>query len=96
MHILILAAGASTRLGQPKQLVRLGGRPALHHVMSNALAMPDSTVSVIIGAHAGDLTGMLGRSSASIVVNRNWEEGIASSIRAGLAAAPPSCDAVMT
>jgi molybdenum cofactor cytidylyltransferase len=94
MHILILAAGASTRLGQPKQLVRLGGRPALHYVLSSALAMPDCTVSVVVGAHARDLTVLVGRTSASIVVNRQWEEGIASSIRAGLSAAPPASDAV--
>lgn len=95
MHILILAAGASTRLGRPKQLVRLGGRPALHHVVSSALALPDCSVSVVVGAHARDITVMLGRTSASIVVNRNWEEGIASSIRAGISAAPPGCNAVM-
>jgi molybdenum cofactor cytidylyltransferase len=95
MHIVVLAAGASRRLGQPKQLVRLGGRPALHIVVSNAVALPGSTVSVVVGAHAGDLTHMLGRSSVSVVVNRNWEEGIAASIRAGLAAAPPACEAVM-
>jgi molybdenum cofactor cytidylyltransferase len=95
MHILVLAAGASRRLGQPKQLVRLGGRPALHIVVSNAVALSGSTVSVVVGAHAGDLTHMLGRSSVSVVVNRTWEEGIAASIRAGLAAAPPACEAVM-
>jgi molybdenum cofactor cytidylyltransferase len=95
MHVLILAAGASRRLGQPKQLVRLGGRPALHIVVSNAVALPGCTVSVVVGANAGDLSYMLSRSSVAVVVNRNWEEGIASSIRAGLAAAPPGCEAAM-
>jgi CTP:molybdopterin cytidylyltransferase MocA len=38
-HILVLAAGASSRLGQPKQLVKLAGRPALHIVVSNAVAL---------------------------------------------------------
>ena len=95
LHILVLAAGASTRLGQPKQLVRLGGRPALHIVVSNAVALTGGTVSVVVGANAGDLTYMLAHSSASVVVNRHWEEGIAASIRVGLAAAPPACEAVM-
>jgi molybdenum cofactor cytidylyltransferase len=94
-HILVLAAGASRRLGQPKQLVRLGGRPALHIVVSNAVALGGSTVSVVVGANAGDLTYMLAHSSASVVVNPHWEEGIASSIRVGLAGAPPACEAVM-
>jgi molybdenum cofactor cytidylyltransferase len=95
LHILVLAAGASTRLGQPKQLVQLGGRPALHIVVSNAVAVAGSTVSVVVGANARDLTYMLAHSPVSIVVNRHWEEGIAASIRAGLAAAPPACEALM-
>jgi molybdenum cofactor cytidylyltransferase len=77
-HVIILAGGASTRLGQPKQLVKLGGRPALHIVISNAVAVAGSDVTVVLGAHA-----------------REWEEGMASSIRAGLAALPPACEAVM-
>ena len=95
LHILVLAAGASTRLGQPKQLVKLGGRPALHRVVSNAVAIAGHSVTVVIGAHARDMTHLLGHSPASVIVNREWEEGMASSIRRGLAALPAACDAVM-
>lgn len=95
LHILVLAAGASTRLGQPKQLVKLGGRPALHRVVSNAVAIAGHSVTVVIGAHARDMTHLLGHSPASVIVNRDWEEGMASSIRRGLAALPAACDAVM-
>jgi molybdenum cofactor cytidylyltransferase len=95
LHILVLAAGASTRLGQPKQLVRLGGRPALHIVVSNAVALAGHAVTVVLGAHARDLTHLLAHSPASVIVNRHWEEGMGSSIRAGLEALPPGCDAVM-
>jgi molybdenum cofactor cytidylyltransferase len=95
LHILVLAAGASTRLGQPKQLVKLGGRPALHRVVSNAVAIAGHSVTVVIGAHARDMTHLLGHSPASVIVNREWEEGMASSIRRGLVALPAACDAVM-
>ena len=95
LHILVLAAGGSTRLGQPKQLVQLGGRPALHRVLSNCVAVAGSSVSVVIGAHASDLTRLITQTPASMLVNRHWEEGIASSIRRGLASLPPTCDAVM-
>src|SRR5262245_46778468 len=95
LHVLVLAAGASSRLGQPKQLVRLGGRPALHMVVSNAVALTGHAVTVVLGAHAQDMTHLLAHSPASVVVNREWEEGMASSIRRGLAALPPACDAVM-
>jgi molybdenum cofactor cytidylyltransferase len=95
LHILVLAAGASTRLGQPKQLVQLGGRPVLHRVVANCVAVAGNAVTVVIGAHARDMTRLLGHSQASMIVNRQWEEGIASSIRRGLATLPATCDAVM-
>ncbi|MET0983922.1 MAG: nucleotidyltransferase family protein [Steroidobacteraceae bacterium] len=95
VHVLVLAAGASTRLGEPKQLVRVGGRPALHTVVANAVSIAGHAVTVILGAHARDLTHMLLHSPASVVINREWEEGMASSIRRGMAAVPPGCEAVM-
>jgi molybdenum cofactor cytidylyltransferase len=95
VHVLVLAAGASTRLGQPKQLVQIGGRPALHIAMSNAVAVAGNAVTVVIGANANDLTYLLSHSPASSLVNRQWEEGIASSIRCGLTVVPAAADAVM-
>lgn len=95
LHVLVLAAGASTRLGQPKQLVRIGGRPVLHGVVSRAAAIGDHTVTVVIGAHAADLTRLLAQTPASVVVNRHWQEGMASSIRCGLAAVPVSAESVL-
>ena len=95
VHVLVLAAGASTRLGQPKQLVRLGGRPALHIVLANAVTVAGNAVTVVIGANAQELTHMLAHSPASSIVNRHWEEGIAASIRCGLGSVPSSADAVM-
>ena len=95
LHVLVLAAGASVRLGQPKQLVRVAGRPALHSVVSQATAIAGHAVTVVIGAHAAALTHLLQHSGVSLVVNRNWEEGMASSIRFGVASLPPACDAVL-
>lgn len=94
-HIIILAAGASTRLGRPKQLVKLGSRPVLHRVISSAAQVVGHDLTVVLGAHAKDMTRLLSGSSASWVVNRQWEEGISSSIRAGLAVLPPACEAVL-
>ncbi|MGH8178085.1 MAG: nucleotidyltransferase family protein [Steroidobacter sp.] len=95
LHILVLAAGASTRLGRPKQLVKLGGRPVLHRVVSNAVSLGGSAVTVIVGAHAREMTHLLAHSPASVLVNRQWEEGMGSSLRFGVAALPPACDAVL-
>lgn len=95
VHILILAAGASTRLGQPKQLVKIAGRPALHVVVEHAVAIAGNAVTVVVGAHAKELTYLFGRSPASWIVNKHWEEGMASSLKCGLGAVPPAADAVM-
>lgn len=94
-HILVLAAGASSRLGQPKQLVKLAGRPALHIVVSNAVAVSGHAVTVVVGAHAREMTHLLAHSPASVIVNRQWQEGMASSLRFGVASLPPACEAVM-
>jgi molybdenum cofactor cytidylyltransferase len=94
-HILVLAAGASTRLGQPKQLVKLAGRPALHIVVSNAVAVAGHAVTVVVGAHAREMTHLLAHSPASVIVNRQWQEGMGASLRFGVASLPPGCEAVM-
>jgi molybdenum cofactor cytidylyltransferase len=95
LHVIVLAAGSSSRLGQPKQLVKLGGRPVLHTVVSNAVAVAGHAVTVVLGAHAQGLTRLLAHSPASVVVNRHWEEGLASSLRCGLMSLPPSCSAAL-
>jgi molybdenum cofactor cytidylyltransferase len=95
LQVLVLAAGASTRLGQPKQLVQIAGRPALQHVLSNAIAVAGSAVTVVLGSQAADMTRLLQHSSASVVINRQWQEGMAASIRSGVSALSPACDAVL-
>lgn len=95
LHALVLAAGASTRFGSPKQLVRVQGRPLLHRAVANATEIAGHAVLVVLGAHAADLAPLLRHSTASVIVNRDWSEGIASSIRAGVARLPPSCDGVL-
>jgi molybdenum cofactor cytidylyltransferase len=95
IHVVVLAAGASTRFGATKQLVRVNGRPLLHTVVSRAAELAGHSVTVVLGAHAGELAPLLKHSPASVAVNRDWAEGIASSIRAGLAHTPATADAAM-
>jgi len=95
LHAIVLAAGASSRFGSPKQLVRVDGRPLLHAAVSRAVEVAGHAVSVVLGAHAADLAPLLRHSAASIVINRDWSEGMASSIRAGVSRLPGSCGGVM-
>jgi molybdenum cofactor cytidylyltransferase len=95
VHAAILAAGPSTRFGSPKQLVRLAGAPVLHQAITNATLVAGHSVTVILGAHARDIGPALRQSAVAVVVNRDWEEGIASSIRAAVHATPSGCEGLM-
>ncbi len=95
VHVVVLAAGASTRFGSTKQLVRVNGRPLMHTVVSRAVELAGHSVTVVLGAHAGELAPLLKHTPASVTVNRNWAEGIASSIREGVAHAPSTSDAIL-
>ena len=86
---LVLAAGESSRLGMPKQLlVGRDGRTLVSHVVHEAQRAGCDPVVVVIGAHAEDVTHALIEDAAGVflVPNRGWSEGMGSSIRAGIAA----------
>jgi molybdenum cofactor cytidylyltransferase len=95
LHAVVLAAGASTRFGSPKQLVRVQGRPLLHRAVAQASEIAGQGVLVVLGAHAAELAPLLRHSSASVIVNRDWSEGLGSSIRSAIAHVPASCDGVL-
>ena len=95
LHAIVLAAGESSRFGSAKQLVRIGGRPMLHATVTRAVEVAGNSVFVVLGARAAELAPLLSHSPASIVINRDWQEGLGSSIRAGVSRLPSSCSAVM-
>jgi molybdenum cofactor cytidylyltransferase len=95
IHVVVLAAGASSRFGSAKQLVRVNGRPLMHTIVSRAVELAGHSVTVVLGAHAGELAPLLKHTPASVAVNREWSEGIASSIREGLSHAPSTTDGVL-
>jgi molybdenum cofactor cytidylyltransferase len=95
LYAIVLAAGASTRFGGIKQLVRIDGRPLLHTTVSRAVEVAGAATIVVLGAHAAELAPLLTHTPATIVVNRDWREGIGSSIRAGVARVPAACTGAM-
>jgi molybdenum cofactor cytidylyltransferase len=94
-HVLVLAAGSGSRFGSPKQLVRVGGEALLQRAVSRATEVAGHAVTVVLGAHAAQLTPLVRQSSATVVINRHWEEGIASSLRLGVSQLPGSTEAVL-
>lgn len=81
---VILAAGASTRMGSPKQLLPLDGRPLLVRAVESALDSPAWPIVVVLGAHAAQIRPVLAQLPVLIVETPEWSEGMAASIRAGV------------
>jgi molybdenum cofactor cytidylyltransferase len=82
--VAILAAGASTRMGFPKQLLEFDGKPLLVHTVEAALASAAWPVVVVLGAHAEKIRPVLARFPVLVTESPAWSEGMAASIRAGV------------
>ncbi len=95
LNILLLAAGASTRLGQPKQLVKMGGRTLLERACDTALTIENQGVIVVLGAHFEVIKPTIEHLPVQILVNENWQAGMGSTIACGMAQLPPDADAVL-
>jgi xanthine/CO dehydrogenase XdhC/CoxF family maturation factor len=81
---VVLAAGGSRRLGRPKQLVELEGAPLVHRVAATCVATEAGPVGVVLGAGAAAVADALGELRVARIVNDAWQQGMASSIRAGV------------
>jgi molybdenum cofactor cytidylyltransferase len=82
--VVLLAAGGSSRLGTPKQLLSVGTDTLLGHAARTALASRARRVLVVVGAHADACRQALVGLPVELVVHPDWADGQASSLRAGL------------
>ena len=84
--VIVLAAGASQRMGRPKQaLVLEDGRSLLQRTVETALATSLRPVVVVVGANKAEVVPELKGQPVTIIDNSFWEEGMASSVKMGLA-----------
>ena len=91
---IILAAGASTRLGEPKQLFFLGGERLLERAVRVARDAGCAPV-VVLGANADEVLAGCELGSAHVVRNAAWADGMASSLRLGIEAVAGEVDAAI-
>ena len=78
---VVLAAGGSTRLGRPKQLLTRDGETLVHRAARLALASGASRVLVVVGAYADDIGAAVSDLPVARLVNARWSEGLAGSVR---------------
>jgi CTP:molybdopterin cytidylyltransferase MocA len=98
---IVLAAGGSTRLGEPKQLAMLGGATLLERAVRTAREAGCAPIVVVLGAAQVEIMVQVRIGDAVLVINDKWQEGMSSSIRAGMqalavAASAPQGAVVMT
>lgn len=93
---IVLAAGTSTRLGTPKQLLEIDGRPLLQHVLDAACASRLDEIVIVLGHKAEIIRAALALpDTARIILNEDYETGQSSSLRTGLAAVSHQTEAAV-
>jgi molybdenum cofactor cytidylyltransferase len=93
---IVLAAGASTRMGRQKlTLPMAGGRPLVRLAVEQVLAAGLDEVVVVVGGDADAVAGALATLPVRVVVNPRYAEGQSTSLRAGLDALRPGTDAAV-
>ena len=89
---VILAAGASRRLGEPKQLIRLGGETLLERTVRVCREAGCAPVVIVLGAFADEVRRRSALADAVVVMNDVWTEGMGSSVRVGVEELSPDVD----
>jgi molybdenum cofactor cytidylyltransferase len=82
--VLIIAAGQSKRLGQPKQLLQFEGKSLINRLIEIVKEAIDFPITVVLGSASEKIKEQLTESNIKLVQNETWEEGMASSIRVGI------------
>jgi molybdenum cofactor cytidylyltransferase len=93
---IILSAGESKRMGKPKQLLPWGNTIILQQVIDNAAASRLGKIILVLGSRAEEIRSKITISpKTGIVINHDFKEGMASSVKCGIKNAPANAEAYM-
>jgi molybdenum cofactor cytidylyltransferase len=92
---VILAAGMSSRMGEAKQLLRLGESTLLGQVLENVRSPRVSEIVLVLGHAAEAIKQQINTENLRVVINDSYQQGMGTSLRAGLAALPPGVDGAL-
>jgi molybdenum cofactor cytidylyltransferase len=87
VSIIILAAGASSRMGAPKQLLLVDGKTLIKRICDTAMDTTCHPIVVVLGANRNIIRNETERMPITVIDNPQWENGMSSSIKMGLAGA---------
>lgn len=96
--VIILAAGSSSRMGRPKQLLKWKNTTLLGHAITTSKALPTSKIIVVLGANYDRIYAEIKQYEIDILENKDWKSGLGKSIATGVSSIvrnEPDCDGVL-
>ncbi len=95
ISVIVLAAGAGSRFGGGKLLAEYRGRPLIEATLLRLREAPADETIVVVGNDAEGLRGLCESYGVRLAENPDWAEGMATSVKEGLAACSPDADAAV-
>ena len=92
---LVLAAGSSSRMGQPKQLLEFEGQCLVARAVNQLIESGCSSVTTVLGANSEIIGSVLQNVATKVVSNKDWSQGIGTSIAYGVTEIPQASEAVL-
>jgi len=83
--VIILAAGASRRMGSPKQLLKIGQQTLIERTINIASGLDQKEIVVVLGAHAQRIKKVIpNQTGLSIIINKDWQQGMGTTLKTGM------------
>jgi len=95
LSAIVLAAGKSTRMGEPKQLLPIDGKPLLEHILVSLRASKLNEIVVVLGHAADAIRQRVDLHDVKVAENKNYEQGMGSSLGVGVSALAEGTDGVL-